>query len=212
MSSGQLDQEQPSNKPVRALAFGLPRTTLLMGLMFVAGIVWGIHAGRQYRPLVPEALDVAKVQYVESGGMEMMSEAKKNNDWEKKNSMVVDSLGLDRQYRSGWGLGNPFATWIPIGAPVPKPVDPANPATPATPAGPNDPTASIEDAPKLDDLKLQGTLEGRNSTAIVNGRRCRVGDMLNGWKIVKIGRGFIVLDWKGNKHTLYRNMDMSSGS
>ncbi len=96
MSSGQLDQEQPSNKPVRALAFGLPRTTLLMGLMFVAGIVWGIHAGRQYRPLVPKALDRETMSLVEKGGQEMKSEAKKKNDWEKNNSLVVDALGLPR--------------------------------------------------------------------------------------------------------------------
>ncbi len=101
---------------------------------------------------------------------------------------------------------------MPVSAPVaPKPVDPAKPTDPKTPSG-SESSGNIEDAPKLDGLKLQGTLEGRFSTAIVNGRRVRVGDMLNGWKIVKIGKGFIVLDWKGNKHTLYRNMDMNPGS
>ena len=63
-----------------------------------------------------------------------------------------------------------------------------------------------EKAPSLATVKLQSTLMGRFSTAIINGRRVRVGDIINGWKITKIGSGFIELQWKEKMHVLYRDM------
>ncbi len=63
-----------------------------------------------------------------------------------------------------------------------------------------------EKAPTLAGVKLQSTLMGRFSTAIINGNRVRVGDVINGWKITKIGSGFIELQWKEKMHVLYRDM------
>ena len=114
MSTGQLDDNQPSNKPVRALAFGLPRTTLLMGLMFVAGIVWGIHAGRQYRPLIPERVDSTRIENVQRGLEKMNTEVSKN--WAEKNNAKIEAVGLTRKFitrRSGQELDNPFRPFVP---------------------------------------------------------------------------------------------------
>lgn len=105
-----------------------------------------------------------------------------------------------------WWMGRD-GSWkvIPeVAPPVSKTINKA----PAAVAGTPRPTTPVkeEKAPVLTGVKLQSTLMGRFSTAIINGRRVRVGDIISGWKITKIGSGYIELQWKEKMHVLYRDM------
>ncbi|MBT3278387.1 MAG: hypothetical protein HN909_03640 [Phycisphaerales bacterium] len=107
-----------------------------------------------------------------------------------------------------WWLGRD-ERWV-----VPAAADPFVPKTiTARPPAASRPKATVtqpeEKAPSLAKVKLQGTLEGRNSTAQINGQRLREGDLVEGWVITKIGTGFVVLQWKDQTYRLHKDLSPS---
>lgn len=78
---------------------------------------------------------------------------------------------------------------------------------PMRPASMNRTTATGQAALTRDKWALDATIiSGDQKLAIINGKQCRVGDFINGARLVDIARGSVVYEIQG--HRFGRNMKM----
>jgi len=190
--------ESIADEDIGARFFGMKRSTVMMGVMFLGGIVWVVFVSRQLDTVGNPPQDAINKSLVSAGliDMERLSMTAKNRQGKTKTmKRVIYSQARHRQIPLECLKENPFM-FLPLQKNTPLPEPETQPA--ATEEPPPDP----EPAPKIDDLQLQSIMVGGNSCAMISGNLVTDGQCIRGWTVVEIKDDRVILQWKDQKCVL----------
>lgn len=197
-AEGQESQHDFPASPKRSGVGSLVnRSTILMGLMFLVGIGWVVFASKHLEPSPAGASDPKQEVVVQAGLATVQQVAADPNGLDQPTRQRIRSMraGMEnRQIPLAPDDGDPF--WG-------KPPEPVVEETTTPDVLPPITIVKQEpEPPSLEQLRLEGTLIGKHSSATISGVLCEVGDTLNGWEIVEISHRRVLLQWRNKKHVL----------
>lgn len=188
-----------SGKSEKQSVFSANRTTILMGLAFLAGLGWITMTGQNMKPFTQSPDELSNSFMVEMGVRDMRMQVPHNGKGldPEVDRMVGDFYveTSERQIPVNELKKNPFMQYVPY---VPEEENPAD-------------AKGVEDdhadsGPSAEGLKLQMTIVGGGAkSATISGFVMCEGDIINGWKVLEIKREQVVIENGGKKHVLVRN-------
>jgi len=181
--------------------FAANRTTILMGLAFLAGLGWIVVVKGNVKPFVQSETELSNSFMVEMGVRDMRMELPRSGrKLDPKVDRMLDAFNIEtseRQIPVNELKKNPFLQYVPY---VPEEKDLA-----AEAKSKEEDQADL--AESIKGLKLQMTLVGGGiKSATISGFVMHEGDVINGWKVLEIKQDKVVIENSGKKHVLDRNL------
>ena len=183
--------------------FSAYRTTILMGLAFLAGLSWIVMAKWNMKPFTQSDVELSNSFMVEMGVRDMK---KQLPDSSGKLDPEVDRMvkafyvkTSEKQIPVNELKKNPFMQYVPY---VPEEEDKVKLSE-----GEQSSEGDKVQGPSTEGLKLQMILVGGGvKSATISGFVMHEGDIVNGWKILEIKQDQVVIENNGKKHVLSRNL------
>lgn len=185
-SAGAANAPQ-TRKTIEPRVLGFPRTTMLMFIMLIAGLVWVLLAMNKVKVGCEKASLEEKRSQLQSSCLFMKKVVSKKNAQNEKFYTLVNSVKLpvkNRQVALDKKINKPFNMMVFNEKVLPGETDPNLPA--------------------LKNVRLEKTVFDRNfgSYAVINGQRKKIGDTVNGWEILEIHPDYALLGFDSQMHRL----------
>lgn len=186
--------------------YGINRSTAMMGLMFLGGLTWVFFASRQFTPVSMSEEDLKNQTIIDAGLQNMMKITTGKEKQREKMRRMIRSIYFEaknRQIPMDELTRNPFVFEPAVAqAPKPEPVTPKPSKRSGKKPEDDKPPEPVEQPPPIDGLRLQSVLLGNPASAMISGSMVNEGQTIQGWKIVKIEAGRVVLQWKDRQYVL----------
>jgi hypothetical protein len=182
------------------------RTTIMMVVLFIAGMGWIFWQSRStsaYSPTEDQQRSERLVRTTVSA-MQARASAAQKPGREDRIQQLMPLAAEQRQVPYARLDGNPFAFFAAVG---PEPLE----ELPQVVIEDSSASADIESekeeeekpkAPPVDSLVLQSVMIGASESALISGEVVRPGQQIKGWTLEALAPRSVVLRWKDETHTL----------
>ena len=185
-----------SGESKKRTVFSANRTTILMGVTFLAGLGWIAMTRQNVKSFAQSEIELGNNFLVEMGVRDMRRQLPHSGrEIDPEVGRLGDALHVEtseRQIPANELKKNPFVQYV------------SDEEDPARRRREDD---EVDNAPSTEGLILQMTLVGGGvRSATISGFVMHEGDIVNGWKVLEIKSNQVVIENSGKKHVLSRNL------
>jgi len=207
----QPQPQSPPPKPTRKKGLPINGSNMVLGLMFIGGIVAVYILKLSVKPESATAAQQENETKVKATIAALThSSAQNPAAGQSKNGSVMDALHNDARQRQ---IPNSIVVRNPFVFKKPKPKKPPASTAGDGQAADHDPDAELLKARALSDvrrLELQSVISGARPLVMISSRSLTVGDRISGWTISAVKSMQVTMTWKdkSGKHTLEYTLKM----
>jgi hypothetical protein len=195
----QIDDDHPLQGPPNKI-YGINRTTAMMGLMFIGGLVWVFFASHQFDPPEKDSAAISQQAIISAGLADMTRATQSKTAQRQKMRALIRAINFEAKHRQvplEDLNGNPFVFTGRKKTPAPKKL-PDKPLAQPT----DQPQEQEPQAPPISHLRLQSVLLGNPKSATISGHMVNEGQNISGWTVKRIEVDRVILQWRNQQYEL----------